>query len=86
MKKKLLSFLCSCLLLSVPFFLSGADLSLEWQGWQPYSPRDEIRPDFSLRKKGGPDGKGGLGRNFKASMRSWPNLGVIGKLSDGVGL
>ena len=60
MKKKLLSSLCSYLFFSVPGFLSGADLSIEWEGWQPYAPREELRPDFSLRKKGGPDGKGGL--------------------------
>ncbi len=60
MKKKIHPSLCLCLLLFVPGFLSGVDSTLEWQGWQPYSPRAEIRPDFSLRKKGGPDGKGGL--------------------------
>ena len=39
---------------------TAKDLELEWNGWRPFSPRDEIRPSFSLRKKGGPDGQGGL--------------------------
>jgi len=60
MKKNFLSSLCFCLLLSVPGFLSGADQPIEWEGWQPHYPREEISPDFSVRKKGGPDGKGGL--------------------------
>ncbi len=32
----------------------------EVDGWQPYSPRDEIRPSFSVVPNGGPTGKGGL--------------------------
>jgi len=36
------------------------DPELEWNGWRPFSPRDEIRPSFTLGKKGGPDGHGGL--------------------------
>ena len=31
---------------------TAKDLELEWNGWRPFSPRDEIRPAFSLRKKG----------------------------------
>jgi predicted amidohydrolase len=33
---------------------------LEWDGWRPYSPRDEIRPVFAVDPHGGPDGRGGL--------------------------
>ena len=33
---------------------------LEWNGWTPFSPREEIQPDFKAREKGGPDRKGGL--------------------------
>ncbi|MFP6854607.1 MAG: hypothetical protein VB980_02395, partial [Opitutales bacterium] len=32
----------------------------EWNGWLPFSPREEIRPAFAVREKGGPDGRGGL--------------------------
>ncbi len=38
----------------------GWDSSLEWRGWRPYFPREEVRPDFFIKKKGGPDGNGGL--------------------------
>ena len=34
--------------------------SLEFNGWRPFSPRDEIRPDFAIRRAGGPRGRGGL--------------------------
>ena len=33
---------------------------LEFDGWRPYSPREEIRPGFEIEKSGGPDGSGGL--------------------------
>ena len=33
---------------------------LELSGWRPFSPRDEIRPEFAINPRGGPDGKGGL--------------------------
>jgi hypothetical protein len=33
---------------------------LELNGWRPFSPRDEIRPEFAINPGGGPDGKGGL--------------------------
>ena len=33
---------------------------LEFNGWQPASPRAEIRPTFSVHQDGGPDGRGGL--------------------------
>jgi len=33
---------------------------LELNGWRPFSPRDEIRPDFAINPDGGPDGQGGL--------------------------
>ena len=31
-----------------------------FDGWTPSAPRDEIRPKFSVRRDGGPDGHGGL--------------------------
>jgi len=33
---------------------------LEQNGWRPWSPREEIRPGFSLKADGGPDGAGGM--------------------------
>jgi len=33
---------------------------LKFDGWQPFSCRDEIRPDFMINRTGGPDGQGGL--------------------------
>lgn len=33
---------------------------LDFEGWKPYSPRDEIRPAFAVEPHGGPDGQGGL--------------------------
>ena len=60
MKKKsslLATFLCSWLITSTT---TAREVELSWKGWQPFSPREEIRPAFALRKKGGPDGLGGL--------------------------
>jgi len=46
------------------FFLAAAAASAvaqgEVDGWQPYSPRDEVRPGFSAAPNGGPTGMGGL--------------------------
>ena len=39
--------------------LATAD-TLEFNGWQPFSPRDEICPDFAINRAGGPDGQGSL--------------------------
>jgi len=33
---------------------------LEFNGWRPFAPRDEIRPDFAVNRGGGPDGRGSL--------------------------
>lgn len=44
-------------------WLAAAPVSadeLQFDGWQPYSPRDEIRPEFAVSQNGGPMGKGGL--------------------------
>ena len=60
MKKKLLSPTLFGLLLVPGLLFSDPGGSPQWQGWQPYSPRPEINPEFSVRKKGGPEGKGGL--------------------------
>jgi len=35
-------------------------VDLEFSGWKPFSPRDEIRPNFAVEESGGPDGSGGL--------------------------
>ncbi len=40
--------------------LAASADELEWNGWRPFSPRDEIRPQFAINPRGGPDGKGGL--------------------------
>lgn len=32
----------------------------ELNGWRPFSPRDEIRPEFAINRAGGPDRQGGL--------------------------
>ena len=32
----------------------------EWQGWRPFSPREEIRPAFAIHEEGGHEGKGSL--------------------------
>lgn len=42
--------------------LSATVLSkdLEFQGWKPYSPREEIRPGFRVEPSGGPDERGGM--------------------------
>ncbi len=34
---------------------SAASEQLELDGWRPFSPRDEIRPDFAIDRNGGPD-------------------------------
>ncbi len=41
-------------------------------GWTVFSPRDEIRPEFSCDLKGGPDGKSSL------VIRSPRREGVVG--------
>ncbi len=33
---------------------------LEFSGWRPFAPRDEVCPEFAVNPNGGPDGKGGL--------------------------
>ena len=60
MKKKTFLPFTILLILFVSTWSFAKDAELEWQGWSPFSPRDEIRPSFTLRKGGGPDGKGGL--------------------------
>jgi predicted amidohydrolase len=40
--------------------ISSETNSLEFKGWQPFSPRDEIRPDFAINHAGGPDKQGSL--------------------------
>jgi len=40
--------------------LAGASFAQTPPGWEPRSPRDEIKPSFSFDPKGGPHGKGGL--------------------------
>ncbi|MCP5117828.1 MAG: carbon-nitrogen hydrolase family protein [bacterium] len=51
------------LILTVVFVLAGsataADLP-EHDGWKPFAIREEIRPEFSVKPDGGPDGAGGL--------------------------
>ncbi|MCP5112478.1 MAG: hypothetical protein GY953_16760, partial [bacterium] len=37
----------------------GADLE-EHDGWQAFANREEVRPEFSVKADGGPDGNGGL--------------------------
>jgi predicted amidohydrolase len=44
--------------MAIHLSLPGADL--QWEGWTTFSPRKEIRPNFKIGKKGGPDGRGGL--------------------------
>jgi predicted amidohydrolase len=34
--------------------------TLEFNGWRPFSHRDETSPDFEIRREGGPHGRGGL--------------------------
>ncbi len=34
--------------------------TLQFDGWRPFAHRDETRPDFEIRRKGGPHGRGGL--------------------------
>ncbi len=60
MKKK--APLLTSLLLGglITTMVSAKETELEWNGWHPFSPRDEIRPGFVIRKKGGPDGQGGV--------------------------
>ena len=48
------------LLLVSPTWSPAKDVDQEWQGWRPFSPREEIRPAFAIHEEGGPDGKGGL--------------------------
>ena len=47
---------------SVVPFVAGTESGgeLEFDGWRPFSPRDEVRPDFAINPSGGPDGQGGL--------------------------
>ncbi|MBN1670109.1 MAG: carbon-nitrogen hydrolase family protein [Kiritimatiellae bacterium] len=33
---------------------------LEFNGWRPSTPREELRPEFEVNRTGGPDGQGGL--------------------------
>ena len=53
----LIAACCSVMAMDVATVLSG---ELEFDGWRPFSPRDEIRPDFAINPRGGPDGRGGL--------------------------
>ena len=48
------------LLLVSPTWSLAKDVDQEWQGWRPFSPREEIRPAFAIREKGGREGKGSL--------------------------
>lgn len=45
--------------ISVPATTVTAN-SQEFNGWKPFSPRDEIRPDFHINRNGGPDEQGSL--------------------------
>ena len=59
--KKNVRLLSTPILLGLVAFVAPAkETELEWNGWRPFSPRDEICPAFALRKKGGPGGQGGL--------------------------
>src|SRR5262245_53989732 len=42
-------------------------------GWQPASPRDEIRPSFSFDPKGGPKGDGSLiiAADIREGLHGW---------------
>ena len=60
MKKKV-TLLATLMLAGLAVLQASAKgVELAWNGWRPFSPRDEIRPAFVIRKKGGPDGQGGL--------------------------
>ena len=39
---------------------SATSLQLEYDGWQPSSPREEIRPRFAIDRNGGPDENGAM--------------------------
>src|SRR5262249_38645847 len=44
----------------IAYGLAAADSRAHPAGWEPASPRDEIRPQFSFDAKGGPKGAGCL--------------------------
>ena len=46
--------------LATAVYASAKEPEPHWEGWRPYAPRDEIRPEFLLKKNGGPDRRGGL--------------------------
>lgn len=58
MKRLRCTWIASTIAIAISIPLPGAEL--EWNGWKPFSPRSEIRPDFAIRDKGGPDGRGGM--------------------------
>lgn len=87
-----LLWICSALLAA-----SGAeaseDAALELDGWRPFSPREEIRPEFSVRPHGGPDGHealvirlderpgldGAWTRTFEVKSGAWHRLTAHGR-------
>lgn len=48
---------CSVMSLAADTLAAG---TLEFDGWRPFCHRDETRPSFTIRREGGPNGRGGL--------------------------
>ena len=59
---KLLVIILSCFALAGEVSLNAADSSQLPVGWTTASPRDEIKPQFAFKAKGGVDGQGKLGQ------------------------
>jgi len=43
-----------------PVTTTSAANSMEFNGWRPFSHRDETSPGFSILRSGGPHGRGGM--------------------------
>ena len=50
----------TCWPVASPATTTTAANSMEFNGWRPFSHRNETRPGFSIRRSGGPHGRGGL--------------------------
>lgn len=48
-----------CCLVASPAIAAPTE-ALEFDGWRPFCHRDETKPGFEIRRKGGPNGRGGL--------------------------
>lgn len=55
-----ITLLVTCWFIIFPAVATPAADTPEFDGWRPFSHRDETAPGFSIRRKGGPNGRGGL--------------------------